>query len=108
MFARLINFKLKQGTVDEMRKLTEQVAVPWLRGQKGFHGLHLVQVSDTEMIAFETFERKEDVDAIREETERKIQQVIGHILAAPPSFTTGNLAVHAAGHEPHRGPGLHR
>lgn len=106
MFARVITFKIKPGSADDVRRRTERDLVPWLRGQKGFHGLHLIKVSDTEMIAFETWESKTTADDTRNEVEKHIQRIIGDLLTAPPSFTEGEQTLHAAGHEPHRGPGI--
>ncbi len=107
MFARVINFKIKSGTAHEISKRAEQKAVPWLRGQEGFHGMHLLKVSDAEMVAFEVWENKATADASRKEVEKHIQQIIGDLLAAPPTFTEGEQVVHSAAHEPHRGPGIH-
>ncbi len=107
MFARLTTFKIKPGTADDLRKRTEKDAVPWLRGQKGFHGLHLIKVGDTEIIGFGMWESKASADASRVEVEKLIQRIFGDLLTAPPSFSEGEQILHAAGPEPHHGPGMH-
>lgn len=99
MFARVINFKIKPGTGDEMRKITEQRAISWLQGQKGFHRMHLVQLSDTELMSFEVWDDKESAEAARPEGERLAQQLLGHLLADAPSFGGGNIIAHGATHE---------
>lgn len=95
------------GTADEFRKLTEQSIVPWQKGRDGFHGLRMVQVGDAEVIAFETWVSKQQADAAKGEEQRLTQQSMGNILAALPSFNEGSMIVHAPGHEPHHGPGVH-
>ncbi|MBI2954965.1 MAG: antibiotic biosynthesis monooxygenase [Chloroflexi bacterium] len=107
MFARVITFKIKPGTADDFRKRTEKEAVPWLRGHKEFHGLHLIRIGDTEMMAFEMWESKASAEAARQETEKRIQQIAGDLLAARPTFTEGEQILHAAGQEPHHRPGMH-
>lgn len=106
-FARVISYKLKPGTADELRNLIEQSVVPWLKGRDGFHGLHMVQLSDAEAFAFETWETKQQADAAKGEEERLIEQTVGHIMATPPSYSEGKMIVHAPAHEPHHA-GIHR
>lgn len=107
MFAEIVSLKLKPASADEVRKLTEQKIAPWLRGRRGFHGLHMAQVGDAEMIVFNTWSGKADADASVGEEERLIQQTIGHLLSSPPSFSRGQIVVHAPGHEPLHSPEMH-
>lgn len=106
-FARVISLKLRPGTINELRKITEQSIVPWLKGRDGFHGLHVVQVAETEVVAFETWISRQYAETAKGEEQRLIQQAMANILAAPPSFSEGKMIVHARGHEPHHRPEVH-
>ncbi|MGQ9675663.1 MAG: antibiotic biosynthesis monooxygenase [Chloroflexota bacterium] len=105
MYTRIINFKIRPGSADELRRIAEQDTVPFLKGLRGFHGEHMVQVSETEIVSFETWENKESADASRQAVEQHIRQRYSHILTSSPSFSEGQLIVHGAGHEPHHHPG---
>ncbi len=107
MYARVITFMIKPGTADEVAKRAEKSAVPWLTGQKGFHGMHMIKVGDAEMIAFEVWEDKATFDASRQGVEQQIQQIIGDLLTAPASIVEGEQMAHARGQESHHGQCTH-
>ena len=106
MFSEIVSLRLRPGTAEEVRRLTEQRIVPWLRGRAGFHGLHMVQMGDGEMVIFNTWSSRPDASG-RAEEERLIQQTLGHLLAAPLEVREGQTVVHAPGHEPVHGEETH-
>ncbi|MCL5264881.1 MAG: hypothetical protein M1343_06780 [Chloroflexi bacterium] len=104
MHAQVTFFKIKPGTIEEMRTLTEERIAPWLRGRRGFHGLHVMSIGATDVYAFGVWLSKADADASKPEYDRLMQQILGHLLTATPEHKEGNVILHVASHEPH----LHR
>ncbi len=101
MYAQVTFFKVKPGMIEEMRKLTEQHIAPWLRGRRGFHGLHVATIGATDVFAFGVWLNKGEAEASRPEYDRLIQQTLGHLLTATPEHKEGDVLLHVAGHEPH-------
>jgi hypothetical protein len=85
----------------EARKLIEDELAPWLRGRDGFHGLHVAQVGDDELLAFDVWNTKEDLDASKGEQDQMASQMLASVLASRLEYKEGAIVVHVAGHEPH-------
>lgn len=106
MFAHVTSFRIQAGRGTELRHRIEEELLPWLNQQPGFHGFHLMPVSDTETIAFGMWNSRDAAQAGRAEHDRRIQQAVGGLLTSPPEYKQGEVELHAAAHEPHAHPGM--
>ncbi len=97
MYARVVNVQLKQGMLDEAKRIVNESIVPVLKEQKGFKNQFLLTQQDTnKAISINLWETEADLTAF--ETSPLYREVLGKlaaVLAGPPAAEAYEVSVQA-------------
>ena len=97
MYARVVNVQLKQGMLDEAKRIVNDSVVPALKEQKGFKSQFLLTQQDTnKAISINLWETEADLTAF--ETSPLYREVLGKLAAvraAPPTGQAYEVSVQA-------------
>lgn len=92
MFARVNRLRMKPGTVEEGRKISER-ALSIMRAQPGFvDEMTLVSTADaTQVMVIGFWETQEHAERYKHDKFPEIREMLQDLLAAPPLIETYNV-----------------
>lgn len=90
--ARNVQFQIKQGKQDDLRKLLNDELVPMLKKQEGFKS-ELAIVNDREANAISVWDSKAHADKYQTASYPKVMERIQPLIEGTPTVRTFDVAV---------------